>query len=104
MDQQSTSDAQFSADTGNLLPGEDPDRITADEIAHWVNVYEELLTGILWIRESATCETDAGLLEDRAGHFRRRLSFWRQRGILGAHEETARQAKGGTERRGQLAP
>jgi hypothetical protein len=90
MDQQWTSDAQLSADTGKLLPGEDPDRITADEIAHWVNVYEELLTGIIWICESATRERlrDSGLLEDKVGHFRRRLSFWRQRAILAAQEET----------------
>ena len=92
MDQQSTSDTQLSADTGNLLPGEDPDRITAEEVAHWVKVYEELLTGIVWISEAAACErlADAGLLEDWAGHFRRRLSFWRQRAILVTHEQTAR--------------
>jgi hypothetical protein len=92
MDQDSTSDAQLSADTGKLLPGEDPDRITADDITHWVDVYEELLTGIAWISESAACERlgDCGPLEDRACRFRRRLSFWRQRAILAAHEEGER--------------
>jgi hypothetical protein len=46
-----TPPAQHSADTGQLLPGEDPSRLSADEIAHWVNVYEQLVTGLLRIGE-----------------------------------------------------
>jgi hypothetical protein len=90
LDHQLTPPAQQSADAGRLLPGEDPRRITADEIAHWVNVYEELVAGLLLIIESAACERpgDAGVLEDRAEHYRRRLSFWRQQAILAAGEGT----------------
>lgn len=61
-----------------LLPGEQPDTGYPEDAEHWLTVYSELLQ----------FATDLGL-GSYAGHYRRRIRFWRaRRRQLGSSEQS----------------
>ena len=86
--------ADRAIDEDRLLDGEDPSTPHADDVAHWIAAYSELIAykesliarsneeiGTM-VSPAAVTETekvDHTILQRELENFRRRLSFWLQR-------------------------
>lgn len=76
-----------------LLPGEDPDTVSASQAARWLRTYEDLLrakdqmiASLQGSVEKSTIDAqleltryDGVMLAEQQGRFLRRQSFWRSR-------------------------